>query len=402
MVALGAVLPAVSPLLKALYKKYTQLKEGKKLCRSLHSRLVEFAKELDQIDPVTLQAEALLPRLQMLIQECMATVTQYASERNVINRVMKVSKFSDDIKLLNERLDSLIALLSVKQTAILVEWRNQFKLDVDTMMEELSCVYGLCQKIWLAIDELPTLSEFRDLVLTVKRDLPDATETAAPSLERGLHRIIAIAEKDFPDGKAVKKPPTWLIAADEVVTEGPIGPEGQTNIFVGRWQGVQVAVKKFDLLLDENPVFDKHLAVWRTLLHPNVAQLYGAGSRGGYPFFVYEYASNRSLYEYRAQRRPQELWHLLHQAALGLLYLHRNRVVHGNLSCSKLLVTDTGRVKLFGFGASYIRDRNQSNSIQPETREEFAAPECVFIGPNGQSLGLRHSPSFASESTRSA
>ncbi|RLN77971.1 hypothetical protein BBJ28_00025713 [Nothophytophthora sp. Chile5] len=88
---------------------------------------------------------------------------------------------------------------------------------------------------------------------------------------------------------------------------------------------------------------------------------------------------------------------MLHQAALGLSYLHRKQVVHGNLSCSKLLVNHQGIVKLFGFGASYVRENNRSNSIRPETREEFAAPECIGIGPDGRDCGVRHSPSFKSD-----
>ncbi|OWY91401.1 Serine/threonine protein kinase, partial [Phytophthora megakarya] len=137
--------------------------------------------------------------------------------------------------------------------------------------------------------------------------------------------------------------------------------------------------------------------VWRTLLHPYVAQLYGAGSRDGAPFFVYEYADGQSLDRCWYQLTKKQVWGLLYQAAIGLEYLHKKHVVHGNLSCSKLLVTGQGDVKLFGFGASYIRVNNCSNSIKPETREEFAAPECIGIGSNGRDCGVRHSPSFESD-----
>lgn len=151
-----------------------------------------------------------------------------------------------------------------------------------------------------------------------------------------------------------------------------------------------MAVKKCPVI-GENPVFDKHLKVWRTLQHLHVAQHYGAGSDGGAPFFVYEYASLQNLDRCWDQLPQKELWRLLHQAALGLLYLHKKHIVYGNFSISKLLVIDQGIVKLFGFGASYFRENDKCNSITPITREDFSAPEC--IGPDG----IRHSPRFESD-----
>jgi serine/threonine protein kinase len=74
------------------------------------------------------------------------------------------------------------------------------------------------------------------------------------------------------------------------------------------------------------------------------------------------------------------------------MYLHQKHIVHGNLSCSKLLVTDEGKVKLFGFGASYVRENDKSNSVKADMHEDFAAPECIGILD-----GTRHSPRFESD-----
>lgn len=99
----------------------------------------------------------------------------------------------------------------------------------------------------------------------------------------------------------------------------------------------------------------------------------------------------------RSQLIQKELWRMLHQAALGLIYLHKKHIVHGNMSCSKLLVTSQGDIKLFGFGTSYVRGNNKSNSITLEIREEFCAPECIGIDRNGMECGRRRSPSFESD-----
>ncbi|KAG1686156.1 hypothetical protein DVH05_007141 [Phytophthora capsici] len=120
-------------------------------------------------------------------------------------------------------------------------------------------------------------------------------ESTPPPLEPVMRSIVDVAENMFLDGKSEPTPPSWLIAADEVsTTDDPIDLEGLAKIFVGEWQGVPVAVKRFDVVGD-NPVFGKHFKIWRTLLHPHVAQLYGAGSRDGASFFVYEYVSRQRL-----------------------------------------------------------------------------------------------------------
>ncbi|POM69640.1 Serine/threonine protein Kinase [Phytophthora palmivora] len=399
LAALG--LGSALTLLGQLYTKFSQLKEGRELCISLHDRLKAFADELKDVAPETLQSENLLPQLQNLIREFADTVTIYA-ESNFAKRVMKADKFAGQVKIYNERLDSIVAMLSVNRTVLLVEWRSQFQHDSDKMISELATINKHNREIWMAIKQLPTKKDVEDMVLVIKRELLDHDDVSNPEstpslLDPVMRSIVNVAEKKFLDGKAVQSPPPWLIAADEVTTAAdPIDSEGQSEILVGDWQGVPVAIKRFNVV-DDNPVSDKHFKIWRTLLHPHVAQLYGAGSRDGAPFFAYEYVRRRSLDRCWHELSEKQVWRLLYQAAVGLEYLHKKHVVHGNLSCSKFLVTDQGDIKLFGFGASYVRIDNRSNSIKPETREEFAAPECIGIGPNGKDCGFRHSPSFESD-----
>jgi serine/threonine protein kinase len=387
-------------LLSTLHAKYTELKEGKAICAKLDQRLTDFAHELEKIAPDTLRAEGLLRRLKTLIEEFLKTVTIFA-ELNFVKRVMKLDKFNEDIEVFNERLDHIINMITVNQTEKLVkllDWRSQFEQDAAETAKQIADMLDLQREIWKAMKRMEknmaTKGEIEDLALLAKRDVSDDSdpERTPQPLDPVLRNIVKIAEDHFLGGKVIKAPPIWLIAAYEVATCGEaIDSEGLTSIFAGLWQGSQVAVKKF-VMFDESPVFDKHFKVWRSLMHPHVAQLFGAGSDNGAPFFVYEYASRQSLDRCWGQLSEQEIWRMLHQAALGLLYLHKKHVVHGNLSCSKLLVTEQGNVKLFGFGASYFRENNKSTSLKADTREEFAAPECIGIHD-----GIRHSPRFESD-----
>ncbi|KAE8913375.1 hypothetical protein PF005_g4402 [Phytophthora fragariae] len=385
---LGSGLQLVVTTLQTLHTMYSQLHEGKELCTSLHNRLQVFTQELNAIDPQTLQRDAVWSSFAALVHDYSATVNTYASEKNFIKRVVRATKFTEELQVYNERLDGMIKLITVKHAVVVEGWRVQYQQDTAAMMAQLCEMHELQKEIYRAVKQLPTID---DILLVVKRDL----HQTPTELDPVLRNIVSVSEKV--NNKVVRTPPSWLIAADECELVHPaIDHKGQSQIFAGKWQGVQVAVKKFRVL-SRSPVFEKHFSVWRSLLHPHVAQLYGVGSDNGAPFFVYEYASRQSLDRCWGYLSRKQVWQILYQAALGLSYLHARRVVHGNLSSSKLLVADQDKVKLFGFGASYFRADNTSNSLKPTTRVEFSAPECIGIDPDGNDDGMNHSPHFKSD-----
>lgn len=169
----------------------------------------DFANELKKIAPDTLQAEDLLPRLQALIKEYSETVTKYARKSNFVKRVMRGQKFAEEIKVYNERLDNMIAMISVNQTVTLVEWRTQYEQDTVNMISELTDMRMLQQKIWMAIKELRT--QIEDTVLLVKREMRDVSddfdqEATSQPLDPVLRSIVNIAEQKFLKGKVVKDP----------------------------------------------------------------------------------------------------------------------------------------------------------------------------------------------------
>jgi len=72
----------------------------------------------------------------------------------------------------------------------------------------------------------------------------------------------------------------------------------------------------------------EEVTVWRHLRHPNVIKLDGACDVGHY-FFVSEFVSNGSIDDHLAACRHNIIeftpWKFLHQAALGLAYLHERK-----------------------------------------------------------------------------
>lgn len=85
------------------------------------------------------------------------------------------------------------------------------------------------------------------------------------------------------------------------------------------------------------------------------------------------------------------MWRLLYQAALGLDYLHKKNVVHGDLKLNNILVGADGQAKLSDFGLSAVRTSSTLSRTSGSDQSvmgglRWRAPEC-----------LKQRPSFASD-----
>lgn len=82
-----------------------------------------------------------------------------------------------------------------------------------------------------------------------------------------------------------------------------------------------------------------------------------------------------SDYLYR-QKSEHETWSKLHQAAVGLPYVHSRHIVHGDLKCNNILVGDGRKAKVTDFGILFsvgaIR-RKAPEVIQSKTRGALAS-----------------------------
>lgn len=185
--------------------------------------------------------------------------------------------------------------------------------------------------------------------------------------------------------------PRWLIPSDDVEYIGESFADGSYGrVYRARWNFAPVVVK--ELLEPElTKRFFKEVTVWKTLENPHIVKLYGANHVADSPFFVSEDCTNGNLVDYLNDNRPQ-LWQLLFQAAVGLLYLHSQNVIHGDLKCNDILVGADGLAKITDFGFSFIRQESASRSQKTsEDGIRNKAPELLSIGPHAY-LGTKETP----------
>jgi eukaryotic-like serine/threonine-protein kinase len=94
-----------------------------------------------------------------------------------------------------------------------------------------------------------------------------------------------------------------------------------------------------------------------TLDHPNIARLLDAGStEEKLPYIVMDYIKGRPIDEYCREQRlgVRQRLELLRTLCDAVQYVHRHLMVHGDLKCTNILVTDDGKVKLLDFGIAQL------------------------------------------------
>ncbi len=150
--------------------------------------------------------------------------------------------------------------------------------------------------------------------------------------------------------------------------------------------GRRVAVKilRHEHLEQEDMVrlFEQEARVLARLNHPNVVQVIDKGNSPRGPYFVMEFVEGDTLQVLLSRGRlgRERALAILLQAARGLAYAHRNRVIHRDVKPANILVSRRGQVKLSDFGIAAVRRAAGEEETGPGTRtalgtRAFMAPE---------------------------
>ena len=166
----------------------------------------------------------------------------------------------------------------------------------------------------------------------------------------------------------------------------------------GAWPAEQLVIKRLLPVVLENPqsvgTFAMEARLHRAAQHPNVVEVYEAGSVDGEPYLAMEYVNGVDAYRLlrRAQTEqrpipPDVAIYITHEVCSALACVHTAvddtghplAVVHRDVTPSNVYLSGAGDVKLGDFGIARLLSRNHAPPDTQPLKGKFAylSPEQV-------------------------
>jgi non-specific serine/threonine protein kinase/serine/threonine-protein kinase len=119
------------------------------------------------------------------------------------------------------------------------------------------------------------------------------------------------------------------------------------------------------------------MQILANLDHPHIARLLDGGTSEGLPYLVMDYIRGLPIDDFCRQHqltlRPRlELFRALCSA---VQYVHQNLMVHGDLKCGNVLVTEGGSPRLLDFGITRLLNQSERLPHIFALTPEYASPE---------------------------
>ncbi|KAJ0398418.1 hypothetical protein ATCC90586_003560 [Pythium insidiosum] len=172
--------------------------------------------------------------------------------------------------------------------------------------------------------------------------------------------------------------PVWYISRSDLRFDSanPFASGQYHSLHYGTLSsGASVAINVVNATVDDDASrsrFVEEVNTLNLLRDPHILPFYGANHVGSPMLYVTAHAKHGDFVSY-LRTHPDEYFRLFLDAARGLMYLHKNKVVHGNLKCANLLVMadGTGVVSdfMFAFLTEVIRILEVMAAQEQVTRE---------------------------------
>eukprot|EP01130_Rhizamoeba_saxonica_P010207 TRINITY_DN4180_c0_g1_i1.p1 TRINITY_DN4180_c0_g1~~TRINITY_DN4180_c0_g1_i1.p1 ORF type:complete len:556 (+),score=63.13 TRINITY_DN4180_c0_g1_i1:22-1689(+) len=174
-----------------------------------------------------------------------------------------------------------------------------------------------------------------------------------------------------------------LIQFEDLNFGQKIGVGGYGEVFRGRWNHTDVAVKRaFRKGNDKGEIDDflKEVTIMSKLSHPNIVLFMGACIAPNGLYIITEYIHRGSLYSILHEKKEEidfsQKIDMLIDSSRGMLYLHQfdPAIIHRDIKTQNLLVDEHWRVKVCDFGLSRIKI---SETMSRLGTIHYSAPEVL-------------------------
>ncbi|KAF8345488.1 kinase-like domain-containing protein [Amanita rubescens] len=183
--------------------------------------------------------------------------------------------------------------------------------------------------------------------------------------------------------------PESLFITDVETDFEPIAVGGFGRVFRGEYKGQKVALKMLDkchrrkgsLAQD----FCREALAWRSLSHRFILPLLGIFENKSQLYLVSSFMMNGTLSNWRKEQTPtmSELHRMMLEVTEGILYIHSEGIVHGDLHGGNILLDSDLHCQISDFGSTRHSEATVTQSTTALSLA-FAAPElfgmCIKCG----------------------
>jgi len=159
--------------------------------------------------------------------------------------------------------------------------------------------------------------------------------------------------------------------------EDPVCRGGRMDIWKGKYQGKDVAAQVLRRLPadDSGSIrrrFCSEAMAWRALRHENVVPLIGVTMADNKFVMVSEWMAKGDIMKFTKEGTNVDRLGLLEDVTKGLIYMHDQGMIHGDLKGANILIDGNGRARLTGFGL--ITTTSERSTVTPPATGDGAIP----------------------------
>lgn len=129
--------------------------------------------------------------------------------------------------------------------------------------------------------------------------------------------------------------------------------------------------------------------------HPNVIKFYTSFLEGENLFILMEYASQGDLYQILKDQRlrkkylcERDLWSFAYQLLLAVDYIHQRDVIHRDIKCLNIFLSENKKVKLGDMGVSKVQKYGMCLQGTRVGTPLYLAPELVKANPYDHKIDI--------------
>ncbi|RLN91339.1 hypothetical protein BBJ28_00016340, partial [Nothophytophthora sp. Chile5] len=366
--------PTVTSQLGMLLELVAGMAETQDICEDVLERLQRAQYRLDEMgSAVPFQTKANFQQ----ITTCFHAFLVQHTKQSTVERLVGTRTVLGQLRGFHCELDGVEAQLATDRPGSAHStWEEKWESAVLAVEKRL-------QSSWEA--NIPGL--FRELPSTESQTnalllLNSETERHQSSYSAKSQQLLQSVTKRVArmSGAPIPVVPQWFVPSHEVQRQAyPFASGSFGEVYRGTWRGSKVVIKCVNVNSSEDRrAFLREATIWHKARHPHIVSFFGACHQSRPCFFICEEAANGNLVDYldKMKKAGRSLvWRKLHEAALGLQFLHQNGIVHGDLKCNQILVSGEGVAKLTDFGLSFVSSESRPEGAGGAIR--WRAPECL-------------------------